>query len=81
MPTPLRAALLRKGGTQTKACVRRSLRYPLQAWVEGHYARERGMPKDTNPYPGDLDMASAWTVGWLFRDQMSIQQANGKRQP
>jgi hypothetical protein len=47
------------------------MQYPLRAWVEGHYACDRGMPLNANPYHKDDEMAHAWTAGWHCREQMS----------
>lgn len=53
-----------------------SLRYPLKAWVEGHYARDTGKPLELNPYEGDDRMASAWADGWTCRSQLAPHRWN-----
>jgi hypothetical protein len=52
------------------------LRYPLKAWVEGHYARDTGKPLELNPYQGDDSMASAWAEGWASRSQLAPHRWN-----
>ena len=40
------------------------MHYFLQAWSEGRYAKNSGVPRDQNPY-GKGKMAKAWDDGWL----------------
>ncbi|KZC34862.1 MULTISPECIES: ribosome modulation factor [Rhodanobacter] len=46
------------------------MQYPLQAWIEGHYARDCGEPQEKCPYPNDSAMALAWHGGWRSRGQL-----------
>jgi hypothetical protein len=48
--------------------------YPLQAWVEGHYARDCNAPQDVNPYRARSTMAEAWLEGWSHRDRVSSER-------
>jgi hypothetical protein len=54
---------------------RAAVRHPLQAWIEGHYARDRGIPREANPHQGDKTMAGAWSDGWICRDYLSRPRA------
>lgn len=46
------------------------MQYPLQAWIEGHYARECGEPREKCPYEHGSTMALAWHSGWCNREQL-----------
>lgn len=46
------------------------MQYPLQAWIEGHYARDCGEPREKCPYAHGSTMALAWYGGWSNRDQL-----------
>ena len=70
MPTRWSASLLYKSVPQASAHL--SMRHSLQAWIEGHYACDRGILPDVNPYRGDVTMANAWMDGWSCRDRMSL---------
>lgn len=45
--------------------------YALQAWTEGHYARDCGRPLSANPYKDDAVAAEKWADGWASRDRLS----------
>jgi len=51
------------------------VQYPLQAWVEGHYARDCGEPREKCPYEPGSTMALAWHRGWCNREQ--VEPAKG----
>jgi hypothetical protein len=46
------------------------MQYPLQAWIEGHYARDCGEPREKCPYEHGSTMALAWHRGWCNREQL-----------
>jgi hypothetical protein len=59
--TPIEdASMVKENGVQ----------YPLQAWVEGHYARDCGEPREKCPYEPGSTMALAWHRGWCNREQV-----------
>ncbi|KRE85880.1 hypothetical protein ASG75_10015 [Rhodanobacter sp. Soil772] len=46
------------------------MQYPLQAWIEGHYARDCNEPLEKCPYEHGSTMALAWHRGWRNREQL-----------
>jgi ribosome modulation factor len=57
--------------TEDASMVKESaMQYPLQAWIEGHYARDCGEPREKCPYAHGSAMALAWYGGWSNRDQL-----------
>ncbi|KZC34598.1 MULTISPECIES: ribosome modulation factor [Rhodanobacter] len=48
------------------------MRYPLQAWIEGHYARDCGESREKCPYEHGSAMALAWHRGWRSREQLDV---------
>jgi hypothetical protein len=48
------------------------MQYPLQAWIEGHYARDCGEPREKCPYEHGSTMALAWHSGWCNREQLGV---------
>jgi hypothetical protein len=82
-PSPLRRAFswlklrhadLTQGSTtpiEDASMVKESgMQYPLQAWIEGHYARDCGEPREKCPYEPGSTMALAWHRGWCNREQL-----------
>jgi hypothetical protein len=82
-PSPLRRAFswlklrhadLTQGSTtpiEDASMVKESgVQYPLQAWIEGHYARDCGEPREKCPYEPGSTMALAWHRGWCNREQL-----------
>lgn len=67
-----RAAALRKSASKIKDFV--ALRYPLQAWTEGHYACDCGRPQSANPYEQDRVMGEAWLAGWHCRHRLPVHR-------
>jgi hypothetical protein len=55
---------------------RAAAHYPLQAWIEGHYARDRGASREANPHQDEVAMAKAWSEGWIYRDRLSLPRAD-----
>lgn len=68
MPTHRRAPSPGKGATPDSERVKY---YALQAWTEGHYARDCGRPLSANPYESDAAAAEKWADGWTSRDRLS----------
>lgn len=53
------------------------MQYPLQAWIEGHYARDCGEPREKCPYEHGSSMALAWHQGWRNREQLDAVKGPG----
>jgi hypothetical protein len=55
------------------------LQYPLQAWIEGHYARDCNEPATKCPYENGSTMAVSWLKGWLCRDESNTARVPPQR--